>query len=177
MDAFIDPPARIPLPFRIALWFVRRRAGTDLLAPRLLVWHPRAAISSGILEALITHRQGRLTERLLKMVRMTVSFTTSCEFCIGLNSQGWEKLITEEELAALQGVVALASVSTLSAAETLAIEYARLTSATPLAIPASMGQRLRDSFSEREIVALAATSAQVNYWARLIQGLGCPPEG
>ena len=40
-----------------------------------------------------------------------------------------------------------------------------------------MGQRLRDSFSEREIVALAATSAQVNYWARLIQGLGCPPEG
>ena len=177
MDAFILPPARMPLPFRIALWFVRRRAGTDLLPPRLLVWHPRAAISSGILEALLTHRQGRLTERLLKMVRMAVSFTTSCEFCIGLNSQGWEALISEQELGALQGKTALDDVPTLSAAETLAIEYARLTSATPLAIPAAIGQRLRDSFSDREIVALAATSAQVNYWARLIQGLGCPPEG
>ena len=177
MDAFILPPARMPFPFRIALWFARRRAGTELLPARLLIWHPRAAISSGILEALITHRQGLLTERLLKMVRMTVSFTTSCEFCIGLNSQGWEALISEQELSALQGRTALGEVPTLSAAEVLAIEYARLTSATPLAIPASIGQRLRDSFSEREIVALAATSAQVNYWARLIQGLGCPPEG
>ena len=29
--------------------------------------------------------------------------------------------------------------------------------------------------NEREIVILATTSAQVNYWARLIQALGCPP--
>ena len=177
MDAFISPPARMPLPFRFALWFARRRAGTELLPAHLLVWHPRAAISSGILEALITHRQGRLTERLLTMVRMTVSFTTSCEFCIGLNSQGWEALMSQQELDALQGRTALDDVPTLSVAEVLAIEYARLTSSTPLVIPAAIGQRLRDSFSEREIVALAATSAQVTYWARLIQGLGCPPEG
>jgi len=33
------------------------------------------------------------------------------------------------------------------------------------------------NFTEREIVILASTVAQVNYWARLIQGLGAPPEG
>ncbi|MFO7624619.1 MAG: hypothetical protein R6V73_09730 [Anaerolineales bacterium] len=37
--------------------------------------------------------------------------------------------------------------------------------------------KLKESFSEREIVILATTAAQVNYWTRLIQALGCPPEG
>lgn len=85
--------------------------------------------------------------------------------------------MTESELQALQGHTPLADASSLTPGERLAIEYARLTSATPLALPRAIGQRLRDTFSEREIVILATTSAQVNYWARLIQGLGCPPAG
>ncbi|MEO8094438.1 MAG: hypothetical protein ABI632_05815, partial [Pseudolysinimonas sp.] len=65
MDAFISPPARIPVLLRFALWYVRRRTGRDLLPPRLLTWYPRAAVISGVLEALITHREGQLTERML----------------------------------------------------------------------------------------------------------------
>jgi hypothetical protein len=36
---------------------------------------------------------------------------------------------------------------------------------------------LRQRFSDREIVVLAATIAQVNYWARLNNGLGIPSGG
>jgi alkylhydroperoxidase family enzyme len=36
---------------------------------------------------------------------------------------------------------------------------------------------LKQHFTEREIVILASTAAQVNYWARLIQALGIPPAG
>lgn len=176
-SAFIEPPRRIPLLLRFGLWIVRRRTGVDLLPPRLLTWYPKAAISSGIMEALIAHEDGAVSERMLKLVRMAVSFTASCPFCVGLNSQGWERLITEEELAAVQGVTPLAEVGTFSERERLAIEYARLISQTPLALSAAFGDRLTASFSEREIVVLATTSAQVNYWARLIQGLGCPPAG
>jgi uncharacterized protein YciW len=85
--------------------------------------------------------------------------------------------MTEPELRALQGDTLPADVPSITGAERLAIEYARLISATPLALTPDFGQRLRDMFSEREIVILATTSAQVNYWARLIQGLGCPPAG
>jgi alkylhydroperoxidase family enzyme len=177
MDAFIEPPARIPFYLRIGLWIVRRRTGVDLLPPRLLAWYPRAAIGSGVLESLIAHRDGRVTERMLKMVRMAVSFTASCAFCVGLNSEGWEAVMTEAELNALNGSVGLADVPTISEAERLAIEYARLISATPLSLTPAIGERLRGTFSEREIVVLATSSAQVNYWARLIQGLGCPPAG
>lgn len=174
--AFIAPPRRIPFPFRFALWIVRRRTRTDLLPPRLLTWYPRAAIGAGVMEALIAHDDGRITERVLKMVRMTVSFRLSCPFCVGMNSEGWEKLLSDDELGVVQGRTDAESVPSLSDVERLAIEYARLGSDTPLAFTPEFGARLRATFSEREIVVLATTTAQVNYWARLIQSLGCPPQ-
>lgn len=177
MTAFIAPPPRIFFLVRFGLWIARRRTGEDLLPPKLLSWYPRAAVSSGVVEALITHHEGRATERVLKMVRMAVSFTVECPFCMGLNSGGWEKLISPEELHALQGIEPLESIATFSSAERVAIEYARLASQTPLRIEPAWGPRLIKEFSEREIVVLASTIAQVNYWARLIQGLGCPPTG
>ncbi|MBU1588327.1 MAG: carboxymuconolactone decarboxylase family protein [Actinobacteria bacterium] len=177
MDAFIAPPVRIPAYLRLGLWVVRRRTGVDLLPPRLLSWYPRAAISSGILEALVAHRDRAITERILKMVRMAVSFTASCAFCIGMNSEGWEEMLSPEELAAIQGHRSLESVGSLTDRERLAIEYARLASSTPLVFTTEFGQRLTSTFTAREIVVLASTSAQVNYWARLIQALGCPAQG
>jgi hypothetical protein len=100
-DAFIAPPTRIPWVLRIGLRMVRRRTGAELLPPRLLTWYPRAAVASGLLESLITHHDRRIDERMLKMVRMTVSFTASCPFCVGMNSEGWETLLTTQELTAL----------------------------------------------------------------------------
>jgi alkylhydroperoxidase family enzyme len=94
-----------------------------------------------------------------------------------MNSSGWEKLLTTEELAALQGRKMLDEVPTFSEQERLAVEYARLASQTPLAFTPEFGGRLSASFAEREMVILATTAAQVNYWARLIQALGCPPAG
>ncbi len=176
MSAFIAPPRRIPLFLRIGLRIARRRTHTELLPAQLLAWYPRAAIGSGVLEALVAHDDGRVTERTLKLVRMTVSFAVGCSFCVGMNSAGWEKLMSADELDALQGHTPLESVATLSALERLAIEYARRASETPLAFTAEFGVRLVEVFTEREIVILATTAAQVNYWSRLVQALGCPPE-
>jgi alkylhydroperoxidase family enzyme len=38
-------------------------------------------------------------------------------------------------------------------------------------------RELKAHFTERELVVLASTAAQVNYWGRLIQALGIPPAG
>lgn len=173
--AFIEPPPVIPLFLRLGLWLAHHASGTDLLIGRLLAWYPKAAISSGVLEALIAHHEGRLDERMLKMVRMTVSFEVSCPFCMGMNSAGWEDLLTPSELAVLQGQKPAEEVPSLTPRERLAIRYSRLVSATPLSFPAEFVTELKAAFTEREIVILATTAAQVNYWARLIQALGCPP--
>jgi len=171
--AYIAPPSRLPFYLRWGLRIAQRRTGTELLPAQLLAWYPKAAIGSALLESLIAHDDGRLTERTLKLVRMAVSFAVSCPFCIGLNSEGWEKLMTADEREAVQGFRELNGFKDV---ERLAIEYARRASETPLNFDEDFGKRLTETFTEREIVVLATTAAQVNYWARVIQGLGCPPE-
>ncbi|CAN5125210.1 hypothetical protein BH11ACT3_BH11ACT3_10640 [soil metagenome] len=174
--AFIDPPRRIPWPFRIGLAIVRRRAGADLVPARLLTWSPRAAVGAGVLEAFAARPIGRVDARVLKLVRLTVSFTVDCPFCIGQNSAGWEELLTADELAVAQGLAPL-ELASLTPHERLAIDHARRASRAPVEFPADWAARLNAAFTEREIVVLAATIAQVNYWARLSQALGAPAAG
>ena len=68
-------------------------------------------------------------------------------------------------------------VTKLSTREKLAVRYARLISTTPLQFPPEFIAEITTNFTEREMVVLASTAAQVNYWARLIQALGIPPAG
>ena len=85
--------------------------------------------------------------------------------------------ITDVEFLALQNQTDLDTVSTLSTREKLAVRYARLISSTPLQFPPEFIAGITANFTEREMVVLASTAAQVNYWARLIQALGIPPSG
>jgi alkylhydroperoxidase family enzyme len=176
MKAFINPPSKIPFYLKAGIWITKRVTGKDLLPPKLLAWYPKAAISSGILESLVAHGKKDLNKRILKLVRIKSSFTASCSFCIDMNSFEFDKEgITDEELAVLQGLKDANDVQTFSEREKLAIEYARCISNSPLSFPPPLIEELKKSFSEREIVILATTAAQVNYWARLIQALGVPP--
>ncbi|HEY5584496.1 MAG TPA: carboxymuconolactone decarboxylase family protein [Ruminiclostridium sp.] len=178
MGAFIKPPNKIPLFLKLGIWISQKVTGKDLLVAKLLSWYPKAAVGSAILESFVAHRDKDIDERILKLIRMQASFSACCPFCIDMNSFEFEKQgITMEELKALQGTLNLAEVTTFSKREVLAIEYARLISRTPLGFPREFIDELRENFKEREIVILASTVAQVNYWARLIQALGIPPAG
>lgn len=178
MEAFISPPQKIPFFLRIGIWFSRRITGKDMLPARLLAWYPKAAIGSGTLEALVAHQDGDLGERILKLVRIQASYAAACSFCIDMNSyQFEEKQISQDEIMVLQGRKAFEEVTTFSEREKLAIQYAKLISQTPLQFPRAFIEEVKRHFNEREIVILASTAAQVNYWARLIQALGIPPAG
>ena len=177
MRPFINPPEKIPFLIHLGLIIARRITGKEMLPAKILAWYPRAAIGSGLLESLTAHRDGRLNERILKIVRLQASYAVACPFCIDMNSFHYDDQITNEELKALQGRIELEDISTFSDAEKLAIRYARLISQTPLQFPEEFIEKLKRCFHEREIVILASTAAQVNYWARLIQALGVPPAG
>ena len=178
MHAFIDPPKHIPFYLKIGIWISKKITGRDLLPARLLAWYPKVAIGSGIMEALVAHRDYNLNKRILKLVRLQASFTVACPFCIDMNFYEYDKYeIITDELAAMQGRIQIETVSTFSLREKIAIEYARLISVSPLSFPKSFIEKLKANFTEREIVILASTAAQVNYWARLLQALGVPPAG
>lgn len=178
MKAFIDPPNNIPFYLKIGIWISKKVTGRDLLPGKLLSWYPKAAIGSGIMEALVAHKDGKLDKRILKLVRLRTSFSVACPFCIDMNSYDYDQFgITPQELAALQGSIDIAAVNTFSVREIIAMEYAVLISSVPLLFAQDFVAKLKANFTEREIVILASTVAQVNYWARLLQALGVPPAG
>lgn len=160
---------------RLGVWIAERATGKRMEPARLLAWYPRAAIGSGVLESLVAHHEP--STRLLKIVRITASATTTCAFCVDMNSADYDREgLTDAEL---NGLVAGTpdAVSSFSDQERLAIAYTQRISSTPLQFPASLMDDLRRTFSERELIILATTAAQVNYWARTIQALGIPPAG
>lgn len=178
MKAFIDPPINIPFYLKIGIWISKMITGRDLLPGKLLAWYPKVAIGSGIMEALVAHKDSKLDKRILKLVRLRTSFSVACPFCIDMNSYDYDQYgITPQELAALQGMIEIAAVNTFSVREIIAMEYAVLISSAPLQFPQDFVGKLKANFTEREIVILASTAAQVNYWARLLQALGVPPAG
>jgi alkylhydroperoxidase family enzyme len=178
MKAFIDPPKHIPFYLRIGIWISKKVTGRDLLPARLLAWYPKVAISAGIMEALVAHKDATLDQRILKLVRLRTSFIVACPFCIDMNYYDYDQYgITQEELAALQTGSGIAAVNTFSVREIIALEYSVLISRSPLQFGQEFVDKLKANFSDREIVILASTAAQVNYWARLLQGLGVPPAG
>jgi len=176
MNTFIDQPKRIPLFLKLGILISERITGKIMLPARILAWYPKAAIGSGIMEALIVHEDGQMNQRMLKLIRMTASQVAACPFCIDMNSHEYRQIgITDGEAEALRGDIE--QVSTFSEREKLAIAYTRVISQTPLQFNSDLVERVKSAFTEREFVILASTAAQVNYWARLIQALGIPPAG
>lgn len=176
MHAFIPEPKRIPFFLKFGIWFSEKITGKTMLPARILAWYPKAAIGSGIMEALVAHEDGAMNKRILKLIRMTASYAAACPFCIDMNSHEHRQHgITDEEAASLRGDYE--SVNTFSEREKLAIVYSRLISQTPLKFHPDLVEKVKTAFTEREFVILASTAAQVNYWARLIQALGIPPAG
>ncbi len=178
MNAFIEPPQRISPLLRLGIWIAERVAGRVMLPARILAWYPKAALGSGVMEALVARHDGDIDERMLKLARMAASYAAACPFCIDMNSHERESVgISADELLAVRGQLALELVPSFSARERLAVQYARFITQTPLKFHPDFIEKLKAHFNEREMVILASTAAQVNYWARLIQSLGIPPAG
>jgi len=175
---FFKPPQKVPLWVKFLVWIGDRAAGRKVMPSRILAWYPRALISSGIFEGLVTYKDRSIDHRTLKLVRMQVSFTVSCPFCIDMNSFEFEKdRITDEEIEALQGFKTIEDVASFSDREKIALRYAASICSTPIQVPEDLVGRLKIQFTEREIVIIASTAAQVNYWTRLIQAFGIMPAG
>ncbi len=172
----IAPPPRLPFFYRIVLSLTERRLGKTLLANRILAWYPRTAWGAGIMEALVAHDDPEVPRRLLGLLRIRTSFRVACPFCIDMNSADLaEKGISDEEVRALQGDGVLEA--SFPPREAAALRYADCISTTPLAFPPEVVERMKLHFSERAMVIVAGTCAQVNFWARLVQALGVPPAG
>ena len=144
--AFVAEPRRVNPLLRLGIRISERITGKPMMPARLLAWVPRAALGSAALESLVTHHDRTVSDRTLKLVRITASFTAQCPFCIDMNSFEYDRIgITDPELSALRAGIE-ERLSTLTEREQVAIRYARLISATPLDFPPEFITRLHVGF-------------------------------
>ncbi len=173
--AFLEPPRRIAWHLRPALWLAKRMTGKDPLPGRMLAHFPKGALGVGIFELSAAHGPKDLDARVLAVARITASLVGGCPFCIDMNAATWREAgLTEDELRAL---LTRAPVPSLSTRERLAASYAEALSLTPVVLSGALRTTLREVFSERDIVVLAFTIAQVNFWTRFNQGVDVPAAG
>ena len=181
MKSFIEPPKKIAWYLKIMLKIAKKIVGMDLLPGRILTWFPKGAIGSGIMEALAAHDDA-LDGRIIKLIRMKISFIMGCPFCIDMNYFQSEKYnINRKEIDAIETLnfddIKLDNNRIFSQRETLALKYATCITQTPSKVEEEFMDEMKRNFSEKEIVILAVTIAQVNYWTRLNISLGIPPAG
>ncbi len=179
MESLVEPPEKIPFLLRPALRVADRKAKKDVLPGRVLAWSSKIAISSGLLELYVEEDAADyLDGRLIKILRIRISYMIPSPFAVDINSQNNENFdITEEEIRALQGLKEIDSIASFSEQEKAALIYAQELSKTPIMLNQKVLDNLRANFSEKEIVVIAALSAKVNYWARLIEALRIKPAG
>ncbi len=173
----VAAPRHVPWYLRLSLWWARRATGKEPLPGRLLAHVPRAAVGAGVFELTAAHAPRDLGGRELAAARLVASATAGCPFCIDMNAAGSaEAGLSTDELIALL-TLDTARWTTLGPRESLAARYAQSLSSTPVVVPTELQTALRAAFTDREIVVLATTIAQVNYWARFCNGLGVPLAG
>ena len=174
--AYVQPPKKLPLFIRLGAFISKKVVKKDLMIPKILAWYPKTAFSSGILESLVAHDDKEINKRLLKIIRVQVSIMAACPFCIDINSFEYEEAgLTRDEIDALKNHDY--NYHSFSEQEKVIIEYVHCVTSTPVIISEELVNKLHNHFSERGIVIIASTIAQVNYWARLIRGLGIPVAG
>lgn len=173
----VEPPRRVPWLLRPMIWIAARITGKDPLPARLLAHFPKGAVGAGALELAAASAPGDMEGRILATVRIVASAVAGCPFCIDMNAATWKRagLSVFELRALLDGREE--DWPALGAREHAAARYASALSRTPVELDEALTAELTARFSPREIVVLAATIAQVNYWSRFNQGLGVPAAG
>ncbi|MBX7113332.1 MAG: hypothetical protein K1X64_03275 [Myxococcaceae bacterium] len=173
----VPPPSPIPFFLRPFLWLAKRITGKENVPGLLLAWFPKGAIGAGVFELSAAGAPKDMEARVLAVARIASSAVTGCPFCLDMNAATYARVgLQPSELKILFSLNA-AAFESLGPREAAAAHYAVALTRTPVVLSKELVQLLQERFSPKEIVILAATIAQVNYWSRFNQGLGIPRAG
>ncbi len=174
----ISPPGKIPFILRPAVAAAEKISGKRMEAARILSWSIPASLAAGVLEWGMEKAAVRiLTPRAAKLIRMQVSFTVSCPFCIDMNSFQYEKagIIREEAVALSEG--SFRDCESFSPGEKVMLQWVSDICATPISVSPEILGELIKHYSDREMTVMGALAGKVNFWGRLMQAYQIPPAG
>jgi AhpD family alkylhydroperoxidase len=127
-------------------------------------------VNPGVIKAMLglerQVRQGGLDHRLVDLVRMRASQLNGCAYCLDMHSK--DARATGETEQRLYGLDAWRETPYYSARERAALEWTEaVTLVSETRVPDDVYERVREQFSEDELVHLSLAIVAINGWNRL----------
>jgi AhpD family alkylhydroperoxidase len=127
-------------------------------------------VNPGVIHAMLglerQVRQGGLEEPLIELVRMRASQINGCAYCLDMHSK--DARANGETEQRLYGLEAWREAPYYSARERAALEWTEaLTLVAETHVPDDVYERVREHFSEDELVHLSLAIVAINGWNRL----------
>jgi AhpD family alkylhydroperoxidase len=159
---------------RLAYRYSRRRYGT-LLGPLVpLSHHPELLRGTAAMEWAL-QRSNEVDWRLKDLAATRAGSMVGCEFCVDFG----QALLQREGLPAEQiaELPRWRDSQAFSPLEKLVLEYAEAITRTPVEVPDELYARLREHFSESQLVELTAAIAFENHRSRMYRPFGVGSQG
>jgi alkylhydroperoxidase family enzyme len=160
---------------RYAWRYSRKTFGTVPEPTKALARHGGVLMASGALEMTVAQGWKALDPQLRWLALQATSMAIGCTWCIDYGY--YEGMQSGIPAAKVRDVGIWRDSDMYDDRERLVLEYAEAINTTPSAVTDNLAERLRRTFSEKEIVELAGWIALENYRSRFNAGLGLRSEG
>ena len=169
----IDRPAGL-VP-KLASLYSRRRFGQAVEPVMAASHHAGVLIAMGALETAVERGWKRLDPRLRWLAIQAAGGEIGCSWCTDFGYyEGMQQGINPQKV---RDVPVFSHSDVYDETERVVLEYAVAATATPVALPDGVMERLHRHLSEPEIVELAAWVALENFRSRFNAGLGLTSQG
>ncbi len=160
---------------RYAWRYSRKQFGKVVEPVQAVAHHGGVTIASGALEMAAARGWRSLDEHLRWLALQATSAAIGCSWCIDYGY--YESVQSGVDPRKVRDVARWRDSDAYDDRERLVLEYAEAVNTTPSAVTDDLAARLREHFSNKEIVELTAWIALENYRSRFNAGLGLTSEG
>jgi alkylhydroperoxidase family enzyme len=157
-------------------WRYSRKMFGHVVEPVQAAAHHRGVLmASGALETVVAKRWKALDPHLSWLAIQATSMAIGCSWCIDYGY--YEGVQTGVPAAKVRDVGRWRDSDAYDDRERLVLEYAEAVNSSPSAMTDDLAERLRRTFTEKEMVELAGWVALENMRSRFNAGLGLRSEG
>ena len=140
--------------------------GENIMKARIDLMHVNPGIIQSMLGLERQVHQARFDSKLLDLVRMRASQINGCAYCLDMHSK--DARANGETEQRLYGLEAWRETPYYSERERAALEWTEaLTLVAGAGVPDDVYERVREQFSENELVHLSLAIVAINGWNRL----------
>ena len=160
---------------RYAWRYSRKMFGKPVEPVQAAAHHSGVLMASGALETVVAKRWTALEPHLRWLALQATSTAIGCSWCVDFGY--YEGVQTGVPAAKVRNVGRWRDSDVYDERERLVLEFAEAVNTTPATVTDDLAERLRRTFSEKEMVELAGWVALENMRSRFNAGLGLRSEG